>query len=371
MSVTPATKRDTEGTKGRRDKKTTRQGKPICSILTAKVLSRLYNQNGKSLEDVARLFGCTRMYVMKLARKYNIPLRRKREARYLALKAGKLPHKYREVNHNFFSVWTSKMAYVFGYFCADGNLYRDKRTKGWYVRFSSNDRDHLETIRRVMKSTHGFVVNERQPKLATLTIVSEKLALDLLALGVTPRKSLTLTFPSVPQEYLNDFVRGYFDGDGSIYLEAQRRQSPRISFVSGSKNFLVTLRQHLETILPSMLGRLYKNKPGRSYLLRYSRQGDIVRMFEFLYPEGQEILCLRRKYQKFWEAVSYLVSNNPICDHPINTNVWRLAAATRKERIQQKMKELQKFADLRPEYRKWVEGRVKELEQMIKGKDLL
>lgn len=313
------------------------------------------------------------MYVMKLARKYDIPLRRKREARYLALKAGKLPQKYRRVNHNFFSVWTSEMTYVLGYFCADGNLHRDKRSKGWRVHFSSNDRAHMETLRRVMESTHGFTTRKKQPKLLSLDIGSEKLAIDLLALGITERKSLTLQFPNVPQKYLNDFIRGYFDGDGTIYLEGRRAASPRVSFVSGSKRFLLALKENLEAMLPGVRGRLYNNKTelGRVYLLRYSRQGDLIKVFEYLYPEGARTLCLSRKRQKFQGAVTHLREKNEVRSRRRMRGPWRMTAPTKEERIQRKKEELQNFARFHPEYRKWVEGRIKVLEQMKKGKGLL
>lgn len=276
---------------------------PIYRVLTPKVLMKLYHEERKSLEDIARLFKCTRMYVMKLSRKYNIPLRSKGEARYLALKMDKLPQQYREVNHDFFSRWSSEMAYILGYFCADGNMHRDKKNKSWHFRIASNDRAHLQTIKKTMASTHGFLTRKTQPKLLTMQFVSERICKDLLALGITPRKSLTLQFPKVPLEYLNDFIRGYFDGDGSIYVE-KRNQAVRFAIFSGSKNFLVVLKKHLKIILPSVRGKLYKRKGARCYDLRYFRIDDIPKLFEFLYPKAQNTLCLKRKYEKFQDALT-------------------------------------------------------------------
>ncbi|MGB2696251.1 MAG: LAGLIDADG family homing endonuclease [Candidatus Zixiibacteriota bacterium] len=294
--------------------------KPIYSVLTPKVLFKLYHKEEKSLEDIARLFGCTRMYVMKLSVKYGIRLRTKGQARYLALKAGKLPQQYRAVNHDFFSKWTSKMAYVLGYFCADGCMFLEKKVRLWHFVIASNDWAHLETIRKTIVSTHTFRKSTKQPKLLTMNIVSDKICKDLLKLGITPKKSLTLRFPDVPNKYLNDFIRGYFDGDGSIYMES-RNQAARLSISSGSRNFLFTLNNHLEQLVPGVVGKLYKHKHARCYYLRYVRMNDITRLFKYLYPNFEKTLCLKRKFEKFQEALATIQAKIKKCDDRKNKNI--------------------------------------------------
>lgn len=243
------------------------------------------------------------MYVKKLSVKYGIRLRTKGQARYLALKAGKLPQQYREVNHDFFSKWTTNMAYVLGYFCADGNMHRLKKSNSWLFSIGSNDVTHLQLIKETIGSTHPFQKKSSQPKLLNLRFASDKICKDLLKLGITPRKSVTLHFPKVPQRYLNDFIRGYFDGDGSIYIE-ERNQTAKLSISSGSKNFLVAIRNHLRYLIPGVQGNVYKHKEARCYYLRYYRIDDMPRLFKFLYATGQATLCLKRKYEKFKEVVA-------------------------------------------------------------------
>lgn len=49
---------------------------------------------------------------------------------------------------------------------------------------------------------------------------SQKTVDDLKQLGCIERKSLILKFPTeeqVPFDLLHHFIRGYFDGDGSIF----------------------------------------------------------------------------------------------------------------------------------------------------------
>lgn len=46
---------------------------------------------------------------------------------------------------------------------------------------------------------------------------------DLSKHGCVPNKSLILKFPTtLPNELVNDFIRGYFDGDGSVYINNKR-----------------------------------------------------------------------------------------------------------------------------------------------------
>jgi hypothetical protein len=55
-----------------------------------------------------------------------------------------------------------------------------------------------------------------------------------------------MEFPHVPDKYFFSFVRGYFDGDGHVKVSGKTGRKIRISFASGSKSFLRTLKSKLE-----------------------------------------------------------------------------------------------------------------------------
>lgn len=66
---------------------------------------------------------------------------------------------------------------------------------------------------------------------------------DLNILGCVKRKSLILKFPDekiVPKELMNHFIRGYFDGDGSISIG----RNIKVNF-TGNTNFILDLRNYL------------------------------------------------------------------------------------------------------------------------------
>lgn len=123
------------------------------------------------------------------------------------------------VNKEFFKQWTPEMAYVLGYFAADGSLYINPRGSH-YIEFTSIDRKLLKKIRQMIDSNHSIgkrVAEEPNWKdRYRLQIGSKEMFGDLLKLGFTPKKSKSLKFPKIPSSYLRHFVRGDFDGDGCV-----------------------------------------------------------------------------------------------------------------------------------------------------------
>jgi len=137
----------------------------------------------------------------------------------------------RKVNRQFFSAWNPDMAYVFGFWFADG--WMSQPDKDLCITFTSADLEHLQTIQSLMESEHK--IYSRIGKCYDLTIGSKQLWHDLYRLGGTPAKSLVAEMPTVPKEYLRHFVRGYVDGDGTVRWETSQRRRPVLSIVGGTK----------------------------------------------------------------------------------------------------------------------------------------
>lgn len=121
---------------------------------------------------------------------------------------------FRKINKDFFKTWSNDMAYVLGYWFADGNIdHGDK----YRFRISSNDLEILEKIRGVMDSTHK-IGHRKNSKEHGFGVTCREIYEDVVNLGGTERKSLIAKFPNVPDKYVRHFIRGYFDGDGGIRL---------------------------------------------------------------------------------------------------------------------------------------------------------
>ena len=101
-------------------------------------------QSGLSLNDIARLYNCTRSYIYTLVKKYGIATRTQSDARNLALEKGKLAFTHRRgtedertvtlqkrhVNEEFFKSWTPAMAWVLGVIYTDGCLHASTQPRG-------------------------------------------------------------------------------------------------------------------------------------------------------------------------------------------------------------------------------------------------
>jgi intein/homing endonuclease len=213
-------------------------------------------------------------------------------------------------NEDFFKTWTRDMAYVLGFFAADGSMYRTKRG-GYYIDFEITDLALLRLIRNILESQNKISVRKRNVRWKTiyrLQIGSRHMFGDLAALGFTQSKSLILRFPPfIPPLYLSDFIRGYFDGDGCVHFGKYWRKDREewklqlsVNFTSGSKKFLEDLWSALRPVVHG--GHI--TKKARGYELVFG-QHDAVALFHFMYNNGSE-LFLRRKYQKFQFAFKKL-----------------------------------------------------------------
>ena len=215
------------------------------------------------------------------------------------------------VNENFFSNWSSSMAYVLGFFAADGTLTFNRKRRNYYVEFASADCEILNKIRKILESGHKISTRKKGKtnpnETFRLQIGSKKIYQNLMKIGFKPNKSLSMDFPSVPVKYLSHFIRGYFDGDGySTYGQYKRKN--RINpakiicsgFVSGSKNFLEKLRQLLNRYASLKGGTLYFY--ARGYRLVYSVR-DSRRLFNFMF-NNSGTLYLKRKKLSFQNAIT-------------------------------------------------------------------
>src|SRR3989344_325166 len=115
---------------------------------------------------------------------------------------------FRAIDTGYFKKWSRDMAYVLGFFVADGSMITNKRG-AHFVEFQVTDKEILLKIKKSLESGHKISVrirNGNQKSLYRLQIGSKIMFNDLFRLGFTQKKSLTLKFPKVPRKYLADFV---------------------------------------------------------------------------------------------------------------------------------------------------------------------
>jgi hypothetical protein len=218
-------------------------------------------------------------------------------------------HNQRSINKHFFKKWSANMAYVTGFIFADGAV-EDvrKSSRTCYTLISNNHKEILIDIKRSLHSNHQLRL--RKPRWQVfpgggryfckasyhLRIGSKEIFDDLNRLGVTPRKSLTLKFPKVPEPYLNHFIRGYFDGDGCVHVDThQGKFKHRLStiFTCGSRQFLEKLTKHLHKRAKLSFQNVFFQH--RAFRLRFGTH-DSLKLLNFIYKGINKVPYLHYKH---------------------------------------------------------------------------
>ncbi len=267
--------------------------------LTREILLDLYIKNKKSLQDIAELYNVSRVAVYKKLKKFGINQRSKSEARLEAQKQHKLSQQFFDINENFFAEWSLEMAYVLGLIITDGCV-----SKSGTISLSMNDRELLEKVKKTMSSEHKIESSKHQEGLYYFHFARKKLVADLLNLGIYPRKSLTVKFPDVPQDFVASFIRGVFDGDGSVMFKKKSKNYPLVTkFCSGSKHFIDNLEIKLQELgMPKRKIYQQKTKNGIYHTIVYGHR-DSKELFKILYKNTENKLFLERKYNKFLQGL--------------------------------------------------------------------
>ena len=121
----------------------------------------------------------------------------------------------------FDKIDTEEKAYTLGVLYSDGNNMSHPTSGGFLISQLERDKDILEKIKKSIKST--YPLKEETQKINgkikyTLYVYDKSITKKLENVGVLKNKSLTLKFPTfISDDLMPHFIRGYFDGDGSIW----------------------------------------------------------------------------------------------------------------------------------------------------------
>ena len=214
------------------------------------------------------------------------------------------------------------MGYILGYIAADGCVYKRKNRKNSYtLNITSKDKDNLLKMGKNLSpdcSTSTKYNSQKMP-CSQIQISSREMCEDLMKLGIFPRKTSHLNPIKVPEEYFPDFVRGFFDGDGSVYVyEVNKTPQVKASFVSASFTFFVDFNRRLCKALNIPSKIIHQENPQEGKLIRYSicfYVDDCGKLAELMYGKNP-FLYLPRKRRIFekWKLIkrrNYTKQNYP------------------------------------------------------------
>lgn len=215
------------------------------------------------------------------------------------------------LNENFFSVIdTEEKAYFLGFLFADG--YINEKLNMVDLTLHHKDSEILEKFVKELYSNDRPLKIIRNDYLR-LVINSEKIITDLKKHGCFQKKTFKLEFPTtIENNLIKHFMRGYFDGDGSIYIN---EKSLTFSIV-GTENFITKYKEILikECLLSdTKLGIRHKERNNNIRSLVFGGNIIINRIYHFLYDNSS--IYLSRKKTKFLDILEkkdYFCDSNKI-----------------------------------------------------------
>lgn len=206
----------------------------------------------------------------------------------------------KKINKDFFKKWSSDMAYVLGIFMADGNMVLTKRNNH-YISFYSADKDILIEIKNALGSGHKLSKRNHDESFR-IQIGNKEMFNDLCFLGVTPNKSKRMKMPEIPNKFVDDFVRGYFDGDGNVwsgYMNKSRAKPTHALQVAFTSSCMEFLHELLSLLRKRGVhgGSIFKIKNKECHRLIFGTS-DALKLYQIMYNEPYS-LGLKRKIQVF------------------------------------------------------------------------
>lgn len=205
------------------------------------------------------------------------------------------------VNHSLFSkIDTQEKAYFLGFLYADGHV--NPINNSVNIGLQASDSELLEQIRKVFniqnplcKFKGRYSINHPYTEKVSLSLYSKQIVSDLCNIGCVPRKSDVLVFPTIiPHKLIRHFIRGYFDGDGSVYSRHKQ--------VGLTANFMSTYefcKSVLELIPCNQILKIRKEKRSLKNVWQFeiSSKADINNLYDFMYKDAT--IFLERKYKRF------------------------------------------------------------------------
>lgn len=259
-----------------------------------KEIIRRYTELGYGLIKSGKPFEVSDYLVKKILIKNGIKIRTFAEASKVSDRDVIL------INHEYFNSESPNMAYILGLLASDGTIRKDSNSIK--LTLSEQDSEILEKIKKEL-DYHGTIKHYEDSKgykNASLTFTSKQIKDKLAEYNIVPSKTFTFTFPTkLNKKYWRDFIRGYFDGDGSISSAGE--SAIRAQICSAQKQTLEVMLNFLEeefSIQKPNIQMQMRKQP--LYYFQYS-SCPTRKFFQNIYYEN--CLCLERKYKKFIELI--------------------------------------------------------------------
>lgn len=261
-------------------------------------------ENGVSLFKISKIIHRTPSTIAKILRNSNITIQPK----------GWCKRKY-NLSENYFEIIdTHAKAQILGMIYADGYLCRDEcSTK---IQLQERDKEYLLDIASELTSTKPLYY--RKPKTMkcprtntvynqqgsyTLVLSSKQMFNDLLKIGLCHDKSnVNLGMPSIPENFIQSFLLGYFEGDGCITFTNGKHLWCEFNIIANQK-MVYDIKEAIKKFT-GIEANVEKRKTSSKemYYVRIRRKEHLRILYNWIYSNSP--FKMIRKYKKWTEMIS-------------------------------------------------------------------
>lgn len=200
----------------------------------------------------------------------------------------------------FNEINTEEKAYWLGFLMADGNLHSSARNDYRIeLGLSYIDKNHIHKFLNSLQS--NYPIFKRIVKLqgknyesCRVLIYSKMLHQALVNLGCTENKTFSMKMPKIRIDLYRHFIRGFFDGDGSISNMNKNPKTLQIHISSGCKEFLNELSEFIQNEIGI---ELKLRNTHTCYELYLYNQDRVNTFLDYMYKDTS--IFLDRKYNRY------------------------------------------------------------------------
>jgi intein-encoded DNA endonuclease-like protein len=260
----------------------------ISNDIKNKILN--FYKQGKLLKDIALETGVHYTTISRFLKNNNFTT---------------IKRKYIFNEHIFDTIDSEEKAYWVGFLFADGS----NDENGLRISLQGRDKLQLEKFLKFLKLENNYKLKERKIKDKTyfsIKIHTKIMQKSLYDLGIKKHKTKNPEVPNIPQKFIRDFLRGFFDGDGCVYFQNKDGKVKNITcFYTINEKCIEAILKIINSICPS-LNWTVNDHWRTSYIksLRINGVKNCVIFLNTIYVNSN--IYLDRKYAKFLDLINYV-----------------------------------------------------------------
>lgn len=246
------------------------------------------------IRQIAKIFPCTVRAVPLVLKERGIIAKRK--------------NRYALNEHYFDNINTEQQAYWLGFIMADGCI-----TTSNYFAFTlaEKDKDMVYQLAKDLQYTGSVYTpdisssNFHRTNSYRINFSSKLLCDALRKLNITEHKALREDVPMLSENLMRHFIRGMFDGDGSVYTSISTvcHNGKRYEYYSVGVNIACsyTIGLRLQSIIEQGIAytpKLHKHNSKNCWYINILNKKSIKDFYHFMYSNSSIfILRKRNKYE--------------------------------------------------------------------------